>query len=45
MDFVLGKFKPAEQEKLKKVKKTVGEALELIVNEGVEQAQTHINAH
>lgn len=43
-DFVLGKFKPAEQEKLKKVKKLVGEALELIVTEGVERAQTEMNA-
>jgi peptidyl-tRNA hydrolase, PTH1 family len=42
--FVLGKFKPAEREKLKKVKKIVKEALELIVTEGVEQAQTQINA-
>lgn len=43
-DFVLGKFKPAEQEKLKKVKKIVAEALELIVTEGYEKAQTQINA-
>ncbi|MBX4192098.1 aminoacyl-tRNA hydrolase [Candidatus Parcubacteria bacterium] len=43
-DFVLGKFKPPELEKLKKVKKVVLEALELIVEEGVEQAQTKINA-
>jgi len=42
--FVLGKFKPAEQEKLKKVKKLVQEALELIVTEGVEAAQTALNA-
>ncbi len=43
-DFVLGKFKPAEADKLKKVKKVVGEALELIVTEGKEAAQTHVNA-
>lgn len=44
VDFVLGKFKPTEAEKLKKVKKVVGEALELIVTEGKEVAQTHVNA-
>lgn len=44
VDFVLGKFKPAEQEKIKKVKKIVQEALELIVKEGVERAQTEINS-
>jgi len=43
-DFVLGKLKPKELEILKKVKKTVGEALKLIVAEGVERAQTEINA-
>jgi PTH1 family peptidyl-tRNA hydrolase len=42
--FVLGKFKPAEKDKLKKVKKIVAEALELIVTEGVEKAQTVINS-
>lgn len=42
-DFVLGKFRPAEVEKLKKVKKIVQEALELIVTEGKERAQTEIN--
>ncbi len=44
VDFVLGKFKSGEQEKLKKVKKVVQEALELIVEEGRERAQTEINA-
>ncbi|MEK7613143.1 MAG: aminoacyl-tRNA hydrolase [Patescibacteria group bacterium] len=44
VDFVLGKFKPAEQEKLKKVKKLVHEALELILEEGLEKAQTTINS-
>lgn len=42
--FVLGKFKPAEAEKLKKVRKVVGEALELLVTEGVDRAMTEINA-
>lgn len=41
--FVLGKFKPAEQEKLKKVKKTVGEALELILIDGKDAAMNVIN--
>lgn len=45
VDFVLGKFKPAEQEKLKKVKKMVGEALELILEEGKEKAMGEINMH
>jgi PTH1 family peptidyl-tRNA hydrolase len=43
-DFVLAKFRPPEAEKLKKVKKLVGEALELIIEEGVEAAQTAINS-
>lgn len=43
-DFVLAKFRPPEMEKVKKVKKIVQEALELIVGEGVERAQTEINA-
>jgi PTH1 family peptidyl-tRNA hydrolase len=44
VDFVLSKFKPAEREKLKKVKKAVAEALDLLVTEGVERAQTETNA-
>jgi peptidyl-tRNA hydrolase, PTH1 family len=44
VDFVLGKFRPPEKEKLKKTKKLVREALELILTEGVERAQTEINA-
>jgi PTH1 family peptidyl-tRNA hydrolase len=44
VDFVLGKFRPPEKEKLKKVKKLVKEALDLIVTEGVSRAQTDINA-
>lgn len=38
VDFVLGKFKPAEQEKLKKVQKTVAEALENLLTEGYDHA-------
>ncbi len=38
VDFVLGKFKPTEQEKLKKVKKLLAEALELLITEGVDHA-------
>jgi peptidyl-tRNA hydrolase, PTH1 family len=43
-DFVLGKFKPAEADKLKKIKKVVQEALELLCTGGVAQAMTRINA-
>lgn len=43
-DFVLAKFRPPEADKLKKAKKAVAEALELILEEGVESAQTRINA-
>lgn len=43
--FVLGTFKPAEAEKLKKVRKVVAEALELLVTEGVDRAMTEINSH
>ena len=42
--FVLGKFKPQELEKLKKVKKIVAEALKLIIEGGIERAQTEINS-
>jgi len=42
-DFVLGKFKLAEQEKLKKVRKVVSEALELILTEGKDRAMNEIN--
>jgi len=38
VDFVLGTFKPGEQEKLKKVKKLLAEALELLITEGVDHA-------
>jgi PTH1 family peptidyl-tRNA hydrolase len=42
--FVLGKFKPAEQDKLKKVKKMVAEALEIILEEGKDKAMGEVNA-
>ena len=42
--FVLGTFKASEQEKLKKARKMVGEALELILTEGKERAMTEINS-
>ena len=44
VDFVLGKFRPPEKEKLKKVKKLLAGALELIAEEGVSRAQTEVNA-
>ncbi|HWB34136.1 MAG TPA: aminoacyl-tRNA hydrolase [Candidatus Paceibacterota bacterium] len=44
VDFVLGKFKPGEQEKLKKAKKLVKEALELILEEGKDKAMGEINS-
>lgn len=43
-DFVLAKFRAPEAAKLKKAKKLVQEALELILTEGVERAQTEINS-
>lgn len=43
-DFVLAKFKPAEKDKLKKVKKMVLEAVDTIITEGVERAQSETNA-
>ncbi len=43
-DFVLGKFKAGEQEKLKKARKIVAEALELIITEGKDRAMTEINS-
>jgi PTH1 family peptidyl-tRNA hydrolase len=44
VDFVLGKFKPTEIEKLKKVKKLVAEAIELIVEDGPQAAMTEIHS-
>jgi peptidyl-tRNA hydrolase, PTH1 family len=43
VEFVLGKFKPSEQEKLKKSRKLVAEALELLVTEGTDKAMNVIN--
>jgi len=44
VDFVLGKFRPPEADKLKKARKTVGEALEILVTEGKDKAMTEINS-
>jgi PTH1 family peptidyl-tRNA hydrolase len=43
-DFVLAKFKPTDKPKLAKAKKAVKEALELLIEEGLERARTEINA-
>lgn len=43
-DFVLGKFKPAEQEKLKKMQKLVAEAIELLLLEGRDHATMVIHS-
>lgn len=45
VDFVLGKFKPSEQEKLKKARRRVADALELLLNDGLPAAMTEINSH
>lgn len=44
IDYVLGAFKSGESEKLKKVRKTVAEALELILTEGLERATMVIHS-
>jgi PTH1 family peptidyl-tRNA hydrolase len=44
VSFVLGTFKPREQDKLKKAKKLVRDALELIVTEGREKATMEIHS-
>lgn len=44
VDFVLGTFKPAEVVKLKKVQKTVADALELLFTEGLDKARTQIHS-
>lgn len=44
VDFVLGKFKSSEQEKLKRARKTVADALELLLEEGRAKAMTEINS-
>ncbi len=41
VDFVLGKFKTTEEDKLKKVRKAVFEAIELLVTDGREAATMH----
>lgn len=43
-DFILGKFKPAEEAELKKIAKRVTEALEAILAEGRELAAGKINS-
>lgn len=43
-DFVLAKFRPPEADKLKKVKKIVAEALEILLEDGVQAAMTATNA-
>jgi len=43
-DFVLGMFKPKEVEILKKVRKTLQDALELLFAEGLEKARTQIHS-
>lgn len=43
IDFILGKFKPAELDVLKKVFKRVGEAVECVVAEGRERAMNQFN--
>jgi peptidyl-tRNA hydrolase, PTH1 family len=45
VDFVLGKFKPTEDEKLKKVRKSVFEAIELMLTEGREIATMKVHTH
>lgn len=44
VDFVLGKFRPPEVEKLKKIRTTVCDALELLVTKGRASAMTEINS-
>jgi len=43
VDFVLGKFKPSEEEKLKKARKLVFETIELMVTEGRDAATMAIH--
>lgn len=44
VDFVLGKFRPPEKEKLKKVQKLLSEALELLLTEGLDKARQEIHS-
>lgn len=41
--FILGKFKPAEMDILKKVFKKISEAIEVIIKEGKEEAMSQFN--
>lgn len=43
-DFVIGKFKKGDDDTLKKIKKTVAEALEILVNDGREAATMAIHS-
>lgn len=43
-DFVLGKFKPQDLAKLKSARKTVGEALAILLEDGVARAMNEINS-
>lgn len=43
VDYVLGKFKPPEKEKLKKVQKEVSEALEILLTDGLPAAMNFAN--
>lgn len=43
VDFVLGKFKPSEEDKLKKMRKIVFEAIELLLTSGREAATMHVH--
>jgi PTH1 family peptidyl-tRNA hydrolase len=44
VDFVLGKFKPADAEKLKKAKKLALEAVEIIIKDGPQAAMMEIHS-
>jgi PTH1 family peptidyl-tRNA hydrolase len=44
VDFVLGKFKPAEEEKLKKARKLVAEALKDLLIDGREEATMRLHS-
>lgn len=44
VDFVLGKFKPTEAERLKKVRTMVADALDLLCTEGLDKARTEIHS-
>jgi len=43
LDFILGDFKPKELEILKKLSKKIGEAVSLIISDGVQVAMNHSN--